>query len=338
VSLRRRIVARIGEEGPFSFADFVDAALYDPEYGFYVRGQRLGLRGAFSTAPTRQRRFADAAAAEVRSCHAALGAPQEFALVEAGPGDGSLAVALCERLGGMVSRVVLVERAAGMRAAQERALEAAGVEATWAALPEEVRVGAGFVVANELFDALAFHIIEWPNEVLLDADESGHLTETLHPAPQDLKAELTRGIEPRPGGRYAVRPQAPGFLVALASTIDRGRILVADYGGEREEVHTGREPIRTYVGGVPGASPLEAPGTQDLTADVDFGPLRAAAREASLAELGYEPQETWRERVAPGGSGLLEPAPGALAAFKVLLLEKAPASGRERENSQMNEG
>lgn len=322
MSLRRRLVARIGAQGPISFADFVDAALYDSEYGFYARGPRLGLRGAFSTAPTRQGRFADAVAAEIRDCHGALGAPEEFALVEAGPGDGSLAVALWERLGGMITRVVLVERAAGMRAAQERALEPSGVQATWAAHPDGVRVEAGFVVANELFDALAFHLLEWPDEVLITTDESGQLTETHRPASPELRAELASQVEPRWGGRYAVRPEAPAFLVALASTIERGRVLVADYGGEKEEVHTGREPIRTYIGGMRGASPLEAPGTQDLTADVDFGPLRAAAREAGLAELAYEPQETWRERVAPGGGGLFEPAPGAFAAFKVLLLEK----------------
>jgi hypothetical protein len=71
-----------------------------------------------------------------------------------------------------------------------------------------------------------------------------------------------------------------------------------------------------------GGSPLEAPGTQDLTADVDFGPLRTAAREAGLVELAYEPQEDWRERIARGSSGLFDAAPGALAAFKVLLLAR----------------
>jgi SAM-dependent MidA family methyltransferase len=323
VSVRRRLVARIREGGPLSFAEFVDAALYDPEHGFYAGGRRLGLRGAFSTAPTRQSRFAEAVAVEIRACHEALGTPDDFALVEAGPGDGSLTVALVEQLGGTVSRVVLVERAAGMRAAQVRAAEAAGVQATWAASPAEVRVGAGFVVANELFDALAFHVLEWPNELLVTADENGRLMEVLRRATPDLVGHLTREIAPIPGRRYVVRPEASAFLIALASTIERGRILVADYGGEGEEVHTGREPVRTYVGGMRGSSPLQAPGTQDLTADVDFGPLRAAARTAGLVELAYEPQERWRERLAPGAAGVFEPPPGALDAFKVLLLERA---------------
>lgn len=321
MSVRRRLVERIRAHGPVTFADYVDAALYDPDGGFYARGQRLGLRGAFSTAPTRQGGFTDAVAAEVRVCHEACGAPTDFALVEGGPGDGSLAAALAERLAGVVSRIVLVERAHGMRRAQEESLAGAPLPVAWAARPEEVREDAGFVVANELFDALAFRLLEWPAEVLVGADAGGRLQEELRPAPPELAARL-EGLEPRPGGRYAVRPELGAMLVALAATVRRGRILIADYGGEGAEVHTGRDPVRTYVGGMRGAGPLEAPGSQDLTADVDFGALRAAAHEAGIAELAYEPQETWRSRLARGAGGAFDPAPGALAAFKVLLLER----------------
>lgn len=321
-SLRHRLAERIRADGPISFAEYVEAALYDPEGGFYSRGQRLGLGGAFSTAPTRQPRFADALAAEVRACHEAFGSPADFALVEVGPGDGSLAVGLADRLGATVSRLVLVERAEGMRAAQERALAGAARRVAWASSPSEVEVDAGFVVANELFDALPFHLLEWPDEVVVGAADDERLREERRPAPSELAAALEAEVEPRPGGRYAVRPESSGVLLELAATVGRGRILVADYGGEGAEVHTGRDPVRTFVGGMSGADPLEAPGSQDLTADVDFGPLRRTAREAGLVELAFEPQEAWRERLAPGSSGLFDPPPRALAAFKVLLLEK----------------
>jgi SAM-dependent MidA family methyltransferase len=321
-SLRRRLADRIGAGGPISFADYVEAALYDPAGGFYSKGRRLGLRGAFSTAPTRQPRFADAVAVEARSAYEALGTPAGFALVEVGPGDGMLARALAEQLGEIVSELVLVERAEGMRAAQEQTLAASPCPVTWVPSPAEVSVEAGFVVVNEVFDALPFHLLLWPHEVLVDVRDDGRLCEEVGPVGPGLAAALEAEVKPRAGGRYAVRPEAPSVLLDVASTVGRGRILIADYGGEGAEVHTGRDPVRTYVGGLRGAGPLEAPGSQDITADVDFGPLRRAAREAGLTELAYEPQETWRERHAPGSGGIFDPPPGALAAFKVLLLEK----------------
>jgi SAM-dependent MidA family methyltransferase len=321
-SLRRRLAERIRAEGPIPFADYVEAALYDPDAGFYARGRRLGLRGAFSTAPTRQARFADAVATESLACHEALGSPAGFVLVEAGPGDGTLARALAERLTGVVSELVLVERAEGMRSLQEEALAASPVPVTWTSSAQGLCAEAGFVIANELFDALPFHLLRWPDQVLVGVTEEGQLREELRPAAAELASALAAEVEPRRGARYAVRLDAPGLLLELAGAVARGRILVADYGGEGEEVHTGRDPVRTYVGGMRGAGPLEAPGSQDLTADVDFGALRRAARGAGLVELAYEPQESWRERLAPGPSGLFDPASGALAAFKVLLLEK----------------
>jgi SAM-dependent MidA family methyltransferase len=322
VSLRRRLVDRIRADGPISFAEYVEAALYDPLDGFYARGRRLGLRGAFSTAPTRQPRFADAVAAEARACYEALGRPGRFALVEIGPGDGTLARALGERLAGVVSELVLVERAEGMRAAQREALESASVPVRWAESPEAVHADAGFVAANELFDALPFRLLEWPDELIVVADEDDRLREDRRRASDELGAALQGEAEPQPGGRYALRPEGPELLLALARTVERGRILVADYGGEGGEVHAGRDPVRTFVGGLPGADPLEAPGSQDITADVDFGPLRRAACEAGLVELVYEEQEAWRARLAPGSAGIFDPAPAALAAFKIMLLEK----------------
>jgi NADH dehydrogenase [ubiquinone] 1 alpha subcomplex assembly factor 7 len=322
VTLARRLADRIRAGGPISFADYVDAALYDPDAGFYSRGRPLGLRGAFSTAPTRQERFADAFAAEALSCHERLGRPATFVLVEVGPGDGTLARALAERLEGIVSELVLVERAEGMRARQEEALAASRMPVVWADSPGDVRAAPGFLVANELFDAVPFHLLRWPDEVVVGVGSDGELRPEQRPATAWVAAALQAEVEPRAGALYAVRPGAPALFLELVETVTRGRLLVADYGGEGNQVHIGREPVRTYVGGMRGADPLEAPGSQDITADVDFGPLRRAAREAGLRELAYEPQESWRKRLAPGSAGLFDPSPAALAAFKVLLLEK----------------
>lgn len=330
-TLGDRLRARVAADGPLTFSAFMEAALYDDEDGFYARGPRIGPGGAFTTVPALHPAFADALAAEVRATHVALGRPGEMSLVEVGPGDGTLAAQLLERLSDLPLRLVLVERAAGLRRRQEERL--AGRPATFVAAPEVLEPFEGVIVSNELFDALPVDLLQWPEEALVDVGQDGRFVEIRRPARTALLAAIAAaGIEPRLGERFAVCLAAPHLLGRLARPLLRGRIVTVDYGGEGREVHGGRRPpIRTYVGGVPGGDPLSAPGRQDLTADVDFGALRRRAAEVGLRELRYELQDRWlrahgaevdptETRDAAGWrlAGLLE---GRLS-FRVLVLER----------------
>ena len=51
MSLLERLRERIAREGPMSFADFMEAALFDPEEGYYARGAAIGEGGDFVTSP-----------------------------------------------------------------------------------------------------------------------------------------------------------------------------------------------------------------------------------------------------------------------------------------------
>ncbi len=306
-TLRERLVARIAAEGPLDFAAYVEAALYDPAAGFYARGARIGRGGAFATAPTAHPAFAAAVAAEARATYAALGSPPRLSVVEVGPGDGTLAAALGALLGDLPLELVLVERAAGMRALQAERLAAAGVRARHVERPADVPPGDGLVVANELLDALPFHLLRWPDEVRVGADAAGALVEVAAPAPPALGAALERsGIAPRSGARYAVRPDLPAVTASIARCIGRGTVLVVDYGGEGAAVHDGRrDPVRTFVGGQPGGAALAAPGRQDLTADVDFGDVRRGLAEAGCRDVEVLDQGAW---LARHGAALAAPA------------------------------
>src|SRR5207248_9457047 len=46
VPLAEKLRARIEAEGPMRVRDFMEAALYDPEEGYYARGPAIGGQGA----------------------------------------------------------------------------------------------------------------------------------------------------------------------------------------------------------------------------------------------------------------------------------------------------
>ena len=274
-TLGARLRARIAADGPIGFDAWVEACLYDHEDGFYARGAPLGRTGAFSTAPTLHPAYAAAVVAEAR----AAGAER---VLEAGPGDGSLAEALVAA--GL--DVMLLERAEGMRRLQRERL---GDRASWIAEPAEAAPFDGLIVANEVLDALPFRLFADGGEVRIGVDAAGRFCEV--PA---VAAGARRAVD---------RPGLPGFVAGLVAPLGRGRVLIADYGPPAPE--DPRDPVRTYIGGQEGGSPLQAPGTQDLTADVDVAEVRAALAAAGLVPVADEHQATWLRR---HGAAVPEPA------------------------------
>jgi SAM-dependent MidA family methyltransferase len=120
-----RLRARIAADGPITFAAFMEAALYDPDDGFYARGPRIGRGGAFATVPTLVPLFTQALAQDLRGLWEALDRPDPFTVCELGPGDGTLAAGLADALADLPLELVLCERAAGL-AANQRSSPSAG--------------------------------------------------------------------------------------------------------------------------------------------------------------------------------------------------------------------
>lgn len=263
--LASRLRQRIRADGPLRFDAWVEACLYDAGGGFYARGARLGAAGAFSTGPTLHPAFGSAVVAEAADAGAAH-------VLEVGPGDGSLAEALVAA--GL--EVVLLERAAGMRALQRARL---GDTVRWVDDVAEVAPFDGLIVANELLDALSFRLFAGGIEVAVGLDADGRFT-----AVPETPVQAPRTIE---------RPTLEPLVRGLADALHRGRLLVIDYAAAPGDP---RDPVRTYIGGQHGGNPLQAPGTQDITADVDFAEVRAALAAARLEIVADEPQPAWLRR------------------------------------------
>src|SRR5205809_6364005 len=95
--LADRLRARIEAEGPITFAAFMEAALYDPDGGFYSR-LAAGGRGHFETSPRTSPAFAMLLGAQLEELWERLGRPDPFWVVGVGAGDGTRAARLPELL------------------------------------------------------------------------------------------------------------------------------------------------------------------------------------------------------------------------------------------------
>jgi SAM-dependent MidA family methyltransferase len=288
--LAARLRERIAASGPISFSVFMESALYDERDGFYGRGARLGAGGAFTTAPIATPFLARALGADLRALWERLGRPQPFTLVEVGPGDGSLAAGLAAALSDLPLDLVLCERAAGM-------LEQARARVPGARQAELAQLSGirGAIVANEVHDACPAHRLHWPHKLLVDVGPDGRFVLVPGPPAGDLGDPLrSAGLQPVEGAEYEVSPAQAALQSTLARALERGALIVLDYGEAGAARYDRPVPrLRTYLSGMAGGDPLASPGTQDITVDVDFGAVRAAGEAEGLRTTLDAAQPEW---------------------------------------------
>lgn len=281
-----RLGALIAAEGPIPVSTYVDHALYggpDGDGGFYGAGGRAGRRGDFLTAPEVGPLFGAVVASAVNWWWEEQGRPSTFTVLEWGAGPGTLARAVLTGLDEVAPdlaaaealRWVLIERSAAQRGLHPDDPRVESV-AIWNGPP----VDHGAVLANELLDNLPFDIVErtddgWA-EIRLAASADGHFVESGHrvPAPGELD-----GIEVEPGTRLPIQRAAATWLEHALAAVTRGRVVVFDYGAPTDELarRDGRW-LRTHRDHDGGADWRVAPGSCDITTDVDTDQLQRVRR------------------------------------------------------------
>lgn len=280
--LKRHLVRRIRENGPITFADFMEAALYDPTEGFYTNPP-IGPARHFVTSPHVSSAFGDLLTRQLVEAWELLDRPRPFTVVEAGAGDGTLARRVLQTVRTVPDleasfRYVAVERSMGAR----RALETLDVEVH--ASLSDVGPLTGCLIANELFDNLPFHRLRNRDgntlEVMVETDGEGLLEVEAEPSKEALSALV------KPVGAGEERPVSPDSLVLvhqIADTISRGYAFVFDYGFASGDVPG---PVHAYRDHQVLADVLEDPGSRDVTGAVDLAALAREAERAGLSVWG----------------------------------------------------
>jgi len=296
-ALAERLAKRVSATGPMTIADYMAACLLDPQHGYYATRDPLGVAGDFVTAPEISQMFGECLGLALAQSWLDRGAPAPFALVELGPGRGTLMADVLRataRVPGFHPGLTLhlIEASPTLRMVQADRLTAA--DPVWhddlSTLPDLPI----FLLANEFFDTLpirqflrqgegwrermvglvdgklAFGLAEAApvaalSHRLSDTDE-GDLVETCAPA-QAIAQEIGRRID-----------------------AEGGVALIVDYGGQGPTGDS-LQAVRAHRK----VDPLATPGEADLTAHVDFPAIAVAASPAIASRL--TPQGVFLERL-----------------------------------------
>ncbi len=293
-ALVERIEAELRAQGNWiSFARYMQLALYEPRYGYYAAaGAQFGRGGDFVTAPELSPLYARTLARQL----AALLQPGD-AVLEFGAGSGALAAQLCDELAALGAgphAYLILETS---RVLRERQREHLGARAQWLdRLPAGFR---GVMLANEVADAMPVHALAWTRAGIAERGvcaNEGEFAWCERPATGEVLAAAQEiEIDLPPSGRYEseLALAAPAWMRALGAVLERGAILVIDYGFPRREYYHPQRSMGTlmchYRHRAHG-DPFFFPGLQDITAHVDFSALAQVAADSGLDLLGYAGQ------------------------------------------------
>ncbi|WP_294769011.1 SAM-dependent methyltransferase [uncultured Rhodoferax sp.] len=278
------------------FDVFMGQALYTPGLGYYANGlgkigqlpgDGQGAGSDFVTAPEMSPLFGQALARQVAQVLEATGTDEVW---EFGAGTGALAKQLLEALGNRVRRYTIVDLSESLKARQRETLAAFGATVQWATeLPAQMQ---GAVVGNEVLDAMPVQLLVrtggvWHERGVVVQDGQlawGDRPTALRP-PVDIDGEHDYLTE--------IHAQGEAFVRTLADRLERGAVLLLDYGfPESEYYHVQRHmgTVMCHRAHRSDSEPLQDVGLKDITAHVNFTGIAVAAQDAGLDVLGYTNQ------------------------------------------------
>jgi SAM-dependent MidA family methyltransferase len=293
--LRLRIEREIRERGPIPFSRYMELCLYDPEHGYYSRNEeQFGKAGDFYTSSDVHKVFGRLLARQFDEMWRALGSQEHIDLVELGPGRGLFAQ---DVLGWSEKkfpdffhalRYVLVESSPALRERIKKTLEPhfqCGKAELTALYPRSEASAANTIVfANEFFDAFPVEILSANRSLRIDTRDGRFLETWAQSSPEELEFLDRHSVHPEPHERIEAPLAAQQFMDRIAANIQRGFLIAIDYGYTREEQLAGRHrgTMKALRQHSISANPYEAPGEQDITADVNFTALAAAAEKQGM--------------------------------------------------------
>ncbi len=315
--LQELIRDRIRTQGPLTFAQFMEWALYEPELGYYERSdpsQASPIGPDYLTSPHLAADFAQLLAEQIHQFWQILGSPSAFTVIEMGAGSGQLAwdwlthVQISHPQFWQALEYGILERSASLRQLQQEQLVGFGEKVRWLdwdGIPDGSVTGCFF--SNELVDAFPVHRVQVRDGALqelyvdwVEGEEAGFrevLRDPSTPKLGEYFARLGIPIETYPSGyQTEVNLNALQWLQLLARKLRRGYVLTLDYGHTAQRYyspHRAQGTLLAYRQHGSYTDPYVRVGYQDLTAHVDFTTLEQVGESLGLKYLGFTRQSSF---------------------------------------------
>ena len=292
------LINKIKKEGPVSFHDFMEMALYYPSLGYYdSTHNRIGERGDYYTSPVLTSLFGSMIGKQLEEMWQAMD-KKPFTIIEYGAGTGVLCHDILRYLRNNETlytelRYCIIEKSETMRKLEKSNLTE---KVSWYNSIDEIPEINGCVLSNELLDNFPVHKVVMKEELMeVFVDYRNGFIEVLEPANEDLKDYLEEQHITLPKDYTTeINLQAIDWIRDIAANLKTGFVLTIDYGYSASEFYHPKRNSGTlvcYKDHEINDSPYSNIGSQDITAHVNFTALNHWGKKYGLEYAGYTTQD-----------------------------------------------
>jgi len=255
---------------------FINFALYNKKFGYYMKKNPFGKEGDFITSPLISELFGEMLAVWCVAFWEHIGKPNKILLVELGPGDGSLCKDLLKTAKQFKDfynslEINLLEISNTLKAIQKTKINNKKVR--WIKKITEINYGPVIFLGNEFFDALPIKQIYkkkklfFEKYVTLSSDNkkikflNRKANDNLIKCIQDLNLIST-------GNTIEYPIEALKFLKVIAKKINKfeGGLLTFDYGYTIKKNQNTLQAVKKHKY----LNPFFKPNHSDITSHINF--------------------------------------------------------------------
>jgi len=295
--------------GWIPFTRYMELAIYSPGMGYYCSGTtKFGCAGDFVTAPEFSSLFGRAIARQATQIIEGVGEGSSD-ILEFGAGTGKLALNILlelEDLNRLPQHYFILEVSGELQEQQNKLFKKFAphllTRVKWLGnLPTKFE---GLILANEVLDAMPVHLVvrrdnslfergvawsgkrfEWSDRLLVEGELFKIAQEIIPRASFDNNYIETYVSE--------INLSVRGFIRSLANILQKGAVVLIDYGFRRDEYYhdqRNRGTMMCHYRHHAHDDPFYFPGLQDITSHVDFTAIADVATGEGLELLGYTSQ------------------------------------------------
>lgn len=268
---------------------------------YYQSQDSIGASGDFITAPEVSQLFGETVGFWLINKWQELGSPSDFALVELGPGQGTLMYNIL-RVAKLVPEflnnleITLIEINPHFIQKQKNILEPLLPKIRWINNIDDLPKKPSIIISNEFFDALPIKQYikirhRWYESVLMADPHDGSLKFDKIELHKALFEQLNHDYKSATDG--AVLEESPQSLEIIRKIADhvveyKGSCLTIDYGYDIDPNLRSRRQYNSTLQAIKGhkyVPIIDSLGEADLSAHVDFYALKNAVMQQGVGEV-----------------------------------------------------